>query len=194
MGITTCIQYALERLGLDVPGVEDLLWCIGPPLQESFAKLAGEEKATAAVELYRERFSSVGWLENQPYGGISETLGHLVDSGINLHVATSKPLIFAQQILDHFELSRHFDCVFGAELDGTLSYKGELLSHALYHTGFPASASMVGDRKHDMIGATSNGIAGVGVTYGYGSLDELLKAGASHTVSRHQDLLSYFIR
>jgi len=189
IGITRSIQYALEKLAFEVPASESLTWCIGPPLLQSMKILVGEQQSQAALGYYRERFADVGWLENSPYSEIGHTLATLQDSGLSLFVATSKPRIYAERIVEHFELGQYFDRVFGSELDGTRSNKAELLRYALSATGSSANPVMVGDREHDVYGALSNHMRAIGVTYGYGSLEELRNAGATHIVEQHADLL-----
>ena len=180
-GITRSIQYALQKLDRAViPTEDELTWCIGPPLRASFVQLLGDDReADRAVALYRERFADIGLFENRLYDGIGEVLTSLGDSGHGLFVATSKPHVFADRIVDHFGLRRHFGRVFGSELDGTRADKGDLLGYALKETATaPSKALMIGDRSHDMVGAGKNGIAGIGVLYGYGSREELIGAGA----------------
>jgi len=181
-GITRSIQYALDKLGQQtIPTEDELTWCIGPPLRASFVKLLGEASADLAVSLYRERFSDIGLYENAVYAGVEDVLTALRQSGHRLFVATSKAHVFADRIIDHFDLRRHFERVFGAELDGTRADKSDLLAYALKTTSVdPSRAVMIGDRSHDMIGARNNGIKGIGVLYGYGSAQELTAAGASH--------------
>ncbi|WP_338691354.1 HAD family hydrolase [Bradyrhizobium sp. 26S5] len=180
-GITGSIQYALGKLGRPVPSQDELTWCIGPPLRASFALLlGGEELADRAVEFYRERFGDVGLFENSVYPDIAEVLAELRERPGRMYVATSKPHVFATRIVAHFGLNGYFDHVFGSELDGTRVNKVDLLAYALEQTGAdPEKAVMIGDRSHDVIGAIRNGIRAVGVTYGYGTPEELLEAGAS---------------
>ena len=181
-GITGSIQYALEKLGREVPSQDELAWCIGPPLRASFVMLlGGEEFADRAVALYRERFGDVGLFENSVYPEIEGVLAKLSQSGLRMFVATSKPHVFARRIIDHFGLTPHFEHVFGSELDGTRVHKADLLAYALEQTGVaPSHSLMIGDRSHDVLGAKANGIDAIGVTYGYGSAEELLAAGARH--------------
>lgn len=191
-GITRCIQYALEALGVPVPSADELLWCIGPPLQASFHQILDGDDAAAreAVALYRERFSETGMYENAVYDGIADVLESLDPAENRLFVATSKPHVYASQIVSHFGMDGYFETVFGSELDGTRVDKSDLLAYALVRTDTdPEQAVMIGDRKHDMIGARNNGVAGIGVLYGYGSHDELQEAGAQQLVSAPQDLL-----
>lgn len=191
-GITRCIQHALAALGCEVPREEELLWCIGPPLQESFPRLLGTaEKACVdrAISHYRERFSTVGLFENELYPGVIEALQELRRAGLRTFVATSKPRVFALRIVEHFGLLPHFDGVYGSELDGTRTDKGELILHALASESLePARTIMVGDREHDMVGGTKNGLRCVGVTYGYGSAEELRRHGAARLAAKPGEL------
>jgi phosphoglycolate phosphatase len=185
VGITGSIQYALEKLGVPVPTQDELTWCIGPPLRPNFvALLGGEQHADRAVELYRERFGVTGLFENELYDGIIPTLETLHASGRRLFVATSKPHVFADRIIDHFGLRKYFTRVFGSELDGTRVDKSELLRYALEQAAVdPTRAIMIGDRKHDVIGAANNGMPAIGALYGYGGREELTSAGAKHLVA-----------
>lgn len=192
IGITRSIRYAMEKLDVAVPDKE-LTWCIGPPLLDSFEVLVGEKLALKAIAYYRERFTDIGWQENQPYPGVSETLKILFESGIPLYVATSKPHVYAQKIIDHFEMDQYFNGLFGSELDGTRSKKDDLLQYALSKTGSSEASTMIGDRKHDILGALSNNMRTIGVTYGYGSSEELEKAGAHELVDQPKGLLPFLV-
>jgi phosphoglycolate phosphatase len=194
LGITGCIQYAMEKLGFEVPEADALTWCIGPPLLENFTILVGADRAADAVVLYRERFSTIGLYENTPYPGIHAALSEFRAAGIRLCVASSKPHVYVRPILERFELIDFFGDVFGAELDGTRSDKSALLQFALSQTGVDAeNATMVGDRKHDIIGALANGIDTVGVLYGYGSVEELTNAGATRFAKSPSELTSVLL-
>jgi phosphoglycolate phosphatase len=182
-GILGCINHALRSLGQPVPPEEVLERFIGPPLRSIFGELlgasSGGEQVEAAVDLYRERFSSVGMFENLVYDGIPDVLAALSSRGARLFVATSKPRVFAEQILEHFGLARYFDAVYGSELDGRLSEKADLVGHALLTSRLSAAETlMVGDRRHDIVGALRHQVTPVGVLWGYGSEDELVAAGA----------------
>jgi len=176
-GITRSMQYALEKMSAPVPDARELHWCIGPPLWESFrVLLETDDKADLdrAVAFYRERFTVTGLFENTLIKGITELLETLSDAGMRLHVCTSKPHAYAGKIVEHFGLMPYFGKVYGSELDGTRSAKAELIAHILNEENLSASETvMVGDRKHDLIGANANGVAGIGVLWGYGSREEL---------------------
>jgi phosphoglycolate phosphatase len=190
-GITRSIQYALRKLDHMAPPEDELTWCIGPPLRASLKKLLGsDDLADKALSLYRERFADIGIFENEIYPGIEDTLSVLTGAGRRLFVATSKPHVYAERIIDHFKLRVYFERVFGSELDGRRSEKIDLLGYALQTTRVdPSQAMMIGDRSHDMIGARNNGMTAVGVLYGYGSKEELLDAGAHHICATPQRLL-----
>jgi phosphoglycolate phosphatase len=195
-GITKCIGYALDRLGKESPPKESLHWCIGPPLKDSFAKLlASDDDAITekAVAFYRERFSTVGLFENEVYDGIPEALEALRKNGHTLYVATSKPAVYAERIIAHFDLQRYFKCVFGSELDGTRSDKTSLISHILKRELIaPSETWMVGDRVHDIVGAAQNGVYGFGVLWGYGTKDELENSGARALFKTPRELVTAF--
>ncbi|MGZ3650100.1 MAG: HAD-IA family hydrolase [Bdellovibrionota bacterium] len=191
-GIIRCIQFALEQCGLPVPAHEELLWTIGPPLHESFAKLAPETDPAALVAKYRERFGPTGLFENSVFWGIPDLLSKL--GGFRHFLATSKPHVFASQILDHFKLTPHFTRIYGSELDGTRSDKGELIAYLLAQEALtPANALMIGDRRHDIAGAKKNGLAALGVLWGYGSREELQGAGANLLFETPVELRDYLL-
>ena len=187
-GITRCILYALEELGFPRPSDDYLYSCIGPPLYDTFPELVGPDLTLEAIDLYRERFVEVGWQENEPYDGILDVLETLAGAGHRLFVATSKPHLHAKKIVDHFGMGQFIDTVYGCELDGTRANKVELLEYAIGKNPGDAHRCMIGDRKHDLIGAIANDMRPVGVAYGYGSVEELTLAGASAIAATPADL------
>ena len=196
LGITRSIQYALRKLDCRAPPEDELMWCIGPPLRDSLKKLLGtDDLAGKALAFYRERFADIGIFENEIYPGIEDTLSVLAKSDLRLFVATSKPTIYAERVIDYFKLTVYFERVFGSELDGRRSDKTELLNYAVQMTGVdPLQTTMIGDRSHDMIGARNNGMTAVGVLYGYGSKKELVDAGAHRVCATPQGLLDTLYR
>lgn len=195
-GILGCIAFALARLGVPAPNDADLLRYIGPPLRQSFSGMLGPDKpdmVEKAVTLYRERFAAIGLFENHVYPGIVPLLQYLRTQAASIHVATSKPTIYARRIIDHFGLAEYFDGVYGSELDGARSDKSELIAHILQREHFSARAvTMIGDRSHDMIGALNNAVKPVGVLWGYGSREELARAGAEFICDTPQMLARFY--
>lgn len=188
-GIIASYIYALNKLDRADLCATNLNWCIGPPLRDSFAQLLAPELAPdgvpaapalveTAVGYYREYFATTGLFENFVYPGIEEMLQTLRQD-FKLFVATSKAHVYARKILDHFNLSRYFEGVYGPELDGRNSLKWEVIGLILADEKLPPSqAIMIGDREHDILGAKAHGMLVGGVTYGYGSLAELKAVGA----------------
>jgi phosphoglycolate phosphatase len=191
-GITKCILYALDKLGFPHPSDDFLYSCIGPPLYDTFPQLVGEELTLQAVDLYRERFNDIGWQENILYDGVLAALEAVRRDGHTLFVATSKPHEQAKRIVEYFGMGSYFEAVYGCELDGTRSKKAELLEYAIAQNPGTVHRTMVGDRKHDLIGATANGMRPIGVSYGYGSIEELAAAGAVD-IAAVPDELPYII-
>lgn len=187
-GITKCIVYAIERLGFERPSDDWLYNSIGPPLWDTFPEIVGEPLTKQAVDLYRERFNDVGWLENKPYDGIVDALDAVHKSGARLFVATAKPQKAAARIVEHFGMGHFFEAVYGSEPDGTRSRKGDLLEWAIDRNEPADHRVMIGDRKHDLIGAVANGMTPVGVSYGYGSIAELKNAGAHSIADSPQEI------
>ncbi|SES16493.1 phosphoglycolate phosphatase [Gracilibacillus ureilyticus] len=176
-GITKSVQYALEKLNIVEPFLDKLECFIGPPLHVSFAEFYNmdEENIQKAIEWYRERFKEKGMYENELYEDIPELLKLLKERQYTLAVATSKPTVFAEKILQYFHIDQYFDLIVGSNLDGTRSAKAEIIQYIIdkYKQYELADFIMIGDRKHDIIGANNCGVDSVGVTYGYGSFEEL---------------------
>jgi len=178
-GIIRSASYALEQMGRPVPPYEEMKKFIGPPLKYSFMHFHGmnEEDAEEATAKYRERFSRIGWSENRVYEGIPAMLKALKRAGVKLGVATGKPQVFTEKILDLFGLAPYFDTVCGITLSDHSADKKKLIASAT-----PAGCErvcMVGDRKFDIEAARALGLDAVGVLYGYGSREELEQAGAT---------------
>lgn len=180
-GILGSIQYALARLGAPVPDAAAITWAIGPPLRSTFPRLLGRDDLTEqAVALYREHYRGGAMYDAVVYAGIPEALTALAEAGHRLIVATAKPHVFARPILHRFGLARHFAAAYGPELDGTNDSKADLISAILREEGITAGAAlMVGDRSMDMAAAARNAMPALGVTWGYGSAEELTGAGAA---------------
>ena len=180
-GIAACIRYAMNGLGREKPSDDAVRRAIGPPLRQTFGTFLGTAEAgrsEEALRLYRERYSVTGLLENQVYPGMSEMLENLNKVGCRLFVATSKPSVYAQKIVDHFGLRKYFVAVYGSKFDGSLENKADLIHYLLDSEDVDArDAVMVGDRSHDILGAKAHSLCAIGVTWGYGSRKELEDAG-----------------
>ncbi|MBE7120031.1 HAD family hydrolase [Bacillus cereus] len=196
-GIINSVLYALEKMGIDEENIRVLDSFIGPPIQQSFAERynMNEIEVERAVFYFREYLKQSGLLENKIYDGIPTLLQELKGDGNRLFVATSKPTVFAKQVIEHFQLTSFFEEIVGSNLDGTRIKKEEIIAHILQTNEELQKEEMVmiGDRKHDVIGANSNGIASIGVLYGYGNENELSDARVIHIVKDVEELQSVCI-
>lgn len=192
VGITKSVQYALQKMDIVEPDSDKLECFIGPPLQVSFAEHYNfdEENTQKSIDFYRERFKEKGMFENELYSNISLLLKSLKEQQFSLVVATSKPTVFSEKILKYFNIDQYFDLVVGSNLDGTRTSKTEIIQYILdkYNEYKLDNFIMIGDRKHDIIGANNNGIDSIGVTYGYGSFDELNHSNPTYIVKSVEEL------
>jgi phosphoglycolate phosphatase len=192
-GITKSIQYAMEKLGRVPLSTAELLFCIGPPLYDTFPTLfATNDYAFVlhAVDTYREYYNAKGVYQHEMYEGIVDVLKKLKMGGYKVFIATSKPRVMAEKIAKYRGIQHYFDGIYGCELDGTRSNKGELISHLLEMERINFEESiMVGDRKYDISGGIKNKLVTCGVTYGYGSVEELKNAEADFIIDKPVDLL-----
>lgn len=201
IGITTCVQYALKSFGIDEPDLDKLEPFIGPPLRESFMNFYGfsAKQAEEAIAKYRERFAETGIFENEVYEGIPQMLKTLQSGGMHLAVASSKPQVFVERILEHFDIAKYFQVVVGSGLDGSRENKDEVVLEALRqlfgdNPVEPDKVYMVGDRKFDVSGAKALHVESVGVTYGFGSIEELKEAKADYIVQSVEELEHFLMR
>ncbi len=201
VGITTCVQYALASFGIEEPDLDKLTPFIGPPLRDSFMRFYDfdEEQAEQAVAKYRERFQDVGIFENEVYEGIPHMLRILQSKGLYLAVASSKPQVYVERILEHFDLKKYFKVIVGSELDGTRESKDEVVQEALnrlfaYKPIQRDQVYMIGDRCFDIEGAKAQMVESVGVTYGFGDMEELKAAKADYIVRSVAELEKFLLR
>lgn len=192
VGISTSMQYALEKMGRPIPLADDLRRHIGPPLQVTFPILLASDDpllAEQALGHYRERYSGPGKFENVLIEGIDKAVASLASGGYDLFVATSKLESYSVEIVEHFGLKPYFKTVHGSRLDGSNANKADLIRHIIAVEGLnPALTVMIGDRLHDVHGAAANGIKTIGVLWGFGDRAELEEAGAASIASDPQDL------
>lgn len=197
-GICKSIQYSLGKIGIQEDDLQKLEVFIGPPLRYSFKEYYGleGELAEQAIAFYRERYTEVGKYENRPYPGIREMLIHLKAAGAVLAVASSKPELYVEDILRHFDLYELFDYVVGSDMEGKRETKTAVIREAMERMQVTREEQkgvlMVGDRHFDIDGAKELSLDSLGVYYGFAKSGELEAAGADyvvHTVDELEKLL-----
>ncbi len=191
MGITKSIQYALSKVGIHEDNLERLVPFIGAPLVECLKNTYSleESKGRQALKFFREYFSEFGIYENRLYPEIPGLLEHLTGNGKQLIVTTLKLTIFAKRVVEHFGIGGYFESIVGSCPEMLSPSKGEIIRLALSRVRTSKErVVMVGDREHDIIGARNNGIQSIGVTYGYGSLQELQNAHPTHLANSIEEL------
>ena len=190
-GITRSVACALDHFAIPYSSLESLCPFIGPPLDVSFSEY-GISKADMpiAIEKFREYYREKGIFECEIFEGIPALLKTLKEHDKQVFLATSKVRVFARMILEHYNITEYFDFISGSEFDGTRTIKGEVIKYALEETKTIVSPSvvMVGDRKHDIIGAKSQNLCSVGILYGFGSEQEFKDANADHIIDTVENL------
>ena len=198
-GITKSVQYALHHFGIDVDDPDTLTSYIGPPLIPSFMEFHGltQEQALEALQVYRQRFASVGLFENEVLEGVPEMLCALKQKGRFLAVASSKPEAYVIRILEHFDLLQYFDEVVGASMDEKRSVKKDVIEEALHRMGkAPGDRNvlMIGDRMHDIEGARLCGLDSLGVYTGFAADGELEAAGATYVFYSIRSMADFLLK
>jgi len=197
LGITRSAAYALEDFGIKINNLDELNGFVGPPIRWSFKEFTGfdDAKVEKIVEKFRERYFVTGVYENEMYPGIDTVLQELKNAGKTLMVATAKVTSLADMVLSHFNIAQYFDYVSGSEMDGTRSEKGEIIKYAMEQNNITdvSGCIMIGDRKHDIIGAKSVNMKSIGILYGYGSKEELTKAGADYIINTVNELPAFIL-
>lgn len=190
-GIINCASLALEHFGIPVPDRKTMGVFVGPPLHDTFVKFGvPEDKVDEAVKVFRSRYFTVGKFENFPYPGIPELLQTLKNHGHKLLIATSKPETLALEITNHFDLAQYFDRICGASLDRSRITKEDVIEYLLSLEESTENAIMVGDTEFDVLGAAAHGIPTIGVSWGYGIVEDMQKAGAVSIAYTTQELLA----
>lgn len=194
-GIMNCATLGLEHFGIPVPPREKMRVFVGPPLDQTFIKFGvPADKTDEAIEVFRSRYRTIGKYENFPYPGIREALQTLNDQGHRLFVATSKPEILANEVLEHFDLAKYFEQIAGATLDGSRSHKADVITYLLGLTGDVGQTIMVGDTAYDVIGAAAHGIPTIGVSWGYGEISDMENAGAIAIANTMEEMVELINR
>ena len=194
-GITKCVQHALHLMGIEEPDLKKLEVFIGPPLRASYMQYYGmtKEQAEEGIELYRQRDTDIGIWENKVYPGMMELLGLLKLKGFRLGMCTAKPEVFALRIAEHFGFNDFLVDVTGCSLDGKTDNKALVVAESLRKWGLTtpeqkATVALIGDRREDVLAAHANGIACIGVGYGFEYPGELKEAGCEHYAKTMADL------
>lgn len=195
-GILSSLVHALDRMGLPVPGPDEIVHWIGPPILDAFRDQAGLDEAESkrALAHYRRHYLSTGLFDAQLYEGMAPLIRRIRSLGIPLSLATSKPETMAGLILDHVGLAQNFTHLTGASDDERRSAKSDVILEALRRLrGGGADLSrpiMVGDRYHDVLGAADRGIPAIFVSWGYGEDTEKAGAiGVADTPAQLSDML-----
>lgn len=196
-GIMKSAQHALDAFGFFREPEENLRRFVGPPLDQAFREFYGLSQADAltAVEKYRERYREKGVFESPLYPGIDGLLKALSQRAV-VCVATSKPLLFAGQILELRGIQGYFREIVGANLDGTMTDKAQVIGEVLRRLGNPPreQAVMIGDRRQDIRGAKTQGLDSIGAAYGYAEDGELEEAGATWIVPTVEELEQFCLK
>jgi phosphoglycolate phosphatase len=193
LGITRSVQHALSHFGIAVENLDDLRHFIGPPLRDSFAEAYGFDDAqiVTATRVYRDRYATVGLLENEVFPLTAKLLQAASDTGATLAVASTKAEPYVHRILQHFGLDHHFAVMGGATLDHTIHSKADVIARVLAELPTPMDPSrtiMIGDREHDVFGARHHGIETIAVRYGYAKPGELEAARPYAIADTMEDL------
>jgi len=195
-GIVRSIQHAVAAIGFEPPSAENLLWCVGPPLPAIFARVLAREQNDAlvaqAIELYLDRYETLGLLESRLYEGASEMLCALARAAeARLVLVTTKRAVTADRVLRAFSMRDQFEAIFGADTAG-LGGKTESVRMALEQLALePSATAIVGDRSFDILAGKQNRVFTIGVSYGYGTREELAAAGADQICASPAEVLQF---
>lgn len=192
-GIFEGIRYGIRMEGLPMPSPEEMKTFIGPPLNEGFRNHypdISDEQIEMLIIHYRARYSVDGYYKFRLYEGMADLLLNLRENGIKTGIATSKPQVFMDHIVKTCELQQYFDVVVGAESDKLDAGKKEIIEKAfdslkVYGCEKPL---MVGDTKFDIIGARDAGVPSVAVTFGFGSIDDMIVNGANYVAKNCEEI------
>ena len=193
-GIINCATLALNYFGLPVPSRQEMRVFVGPPLDQTFIRYGvPADKTDEAIRVFRSRYTTVGKFENFPYPGVREMLEALKEQGCRLFVATSKPESLANEVLNHFDLAKYFEKICGATMDGSRSHKADVIRYLLAQVSGVENVVMVGDTAYDVIGAAEHQIPCIGVSWGYGLIEDMEKAGAVSIAHSPESLMQMIL-
>ena len=196
-GIFNSVRYAIGQYGIADKPDDELRYFIGPPLYDGFEHVFGvsPELANELTDTYRVYYRDKGIFECNVYEGVGDLLRKLHDAGVKTAVVSSKPKEYLDRLVEHFGLADHLDAVVGPAMDNHNSNKTVLVNQALKELMLlPSTVAMIGDRHFDMEGAKAAGVNAVGVLYGYGTEEELCKAGADAICDQVADLRGFLLQ
>lgn len=194
-GIINCAWLALKHFNIPLPDRETMRVFVGPPLRDSFLRFGvPEADVETAIEIYRSRYVPTGMFENTPYPGIHSLLAALKEAGVRLLVATAKPEEMATAILEKFNLAGYFEMICGASMDSSRDSKDKVIAYLLEKTGGGDDYIMIGDTAYDVEGAAVNGIPTIGVSWGYGKVEDMMAAGAKAIAHSPAELLELLLK
>lgn len=197
-GIINTFKYTINELNYPVPEDKVIYTFIGPPIVETFKNTFGmsEEETRRAVQIFRPYYGKNGMFQNELYQGIEEMLETLKQAGYMMGIATSKPEVYAVKILENFGIAHYFDVIVGASLDDKFSKKYDIMELAIKKAREIEDIdeiTMVGDRSYDMESSVKLGVEAIGVTYGFGSEEEVRSTGANVVCHKPSEITQYLL-
>ncbi len=201
-GIINGVLYALSKFGIMVEDRTTLYPYIGPPLRDSFREFHGllEKDTEQAILYYREYYSTKGIYQNGIMPGMEAAFQTLQEHGCRLYVATSKPELYAKQILEHLQLDGYFDIIAGSTFDKSRDTKAAVIEYLLTSIAADQTKTsvdniiMVGDRKFDVLGAREFGIETIGVLFGYGNKEEFDACDCRYLAENAEEMVQIILR
>lgn len=179
-GIINSIIYALEKMNVEVGDKTILKKFVGPPLLDSYKKYYNftDSQADLALELFREYFAVKGIFENRLFEGMDKLLNDLYTQSYDMVLATAKPVHFAHQVLEYFDIKKYFSYVSACPIEESTTSKLDIMRIALEHTKTKNKSEilMIGDTFFDIDSAVKCGIDSIGVLYGTDGEAELANA------------------
>jgi len=191
-GCVNAVRHMFSCIGMEENDEKRLLAFVGPPVKRHLMQSYGfdDQQAAEAYTHFSSYYRIKGVKQCRLFPGIEDALRRIQASGKTLYVATSKQEYMARDLIGQYGLASYFDDIFGASHASGISDKTQVLQDAARRLGgLPQNAAMVGDRYHDIEGAKAVGLDSIGVLYGYGDEDELIKAQSDYLVDSIDDLV-----
>lgn len=192
-GVKKSAKYALDAFNIPSDDWQTLDCFIGPPLLVTFQEQFNQSAADAdlLVQKFRERYTNTGIYECELYNGIKQLLINLKVDGMKIGIASSKPQVFVETLLNKFAIAKYFDSVCATSFAADCESKQNIIARCLKELGTePKDALMVGDRFYDIDGAKADMVDGAGALWGYGSKFEFIECGAKYIVDKVEDIES----